>query len=245
MQRGTCVIEGCDDTVRVISKGLCSSHYIRLRKYGDPLAGGPRKTNITPPSKVVDHPDGTRTCTVCDARLPVDSFDVDKNSKGGRRAQCKPCRSQRMKDWYAANRERQAGRQAARREADPDKLRQQDRERYYRSKPKRIALVEAYGHQRRAAMRASAYDDGITKIRLRKRDGDRCCYCEIVMDFAPGEGRAFVPDRATIEHLVPISAGGTHTWDNVTLCCWQCNQRKNRKSADEWRAILTAERSSA
>ena len=44
------------------------------------------------------------------------------------------------------------------------------------------------------------------------RDGHRCQYC----------------DRAAenIDHVVPRSRGGTHTWDNVVASCRACNSRK-------------------
>ena len=37
-----------------------------------------------------------------------------------------------------------------------------------------------------------------------------------------------VPDwrAATIEHIVPISKNGTHTWDNVVPACYKCNMDK-------------------
>lgn len=34
-----CSVDGCDNTFRVIG-GLCNKHYLRLRRHGDPLAGG-------------------------------------------------------------------------------------------------------------------------------------------------------------------------------------------------------------
>lgn len=37
-----CRVEGCDGPV--LSRGLCNAHYLRLRRYGDPLGGGPAKT---------------------------------------------------------------------------------------------------------------------------------------------------------------------------------------------------------
>jgi 5-methylcytosine-specific restriction endonuclease McrA len=58
--------------------------------------------------------------------------------------------------------------------------------------------------------------------------------------FLPVNGSTFVAERGTIKHRVPLAMGGTHTWDNVVLCCWQCNVRKNRRSADEWLASLRA-----
>ena len=30
----------------------------------------------------------------------------------------------------------------------------------------------------------------------------------------------------TIDHVIPLSKGGTHTWGNVQLACYECNQRK-------------------
>lgn len=38
-----------------------------------------------------------------------------------------------------------------------------------------------------------------------------------------------VPDwrAATIEHLIPISKNGTHTWDNVVPACYKCNLDKS------------------
>ncbi|MBX3313635.1 MAG: HNH endonuclease [Actinobacteria bacterium] len=44
------------------------------------------------------------------------------------------------------------------------------------------------------------------------RDEHRCQYCG---------------DRAeTLDHVVPRSRGGTHTWDNVVAACRPCNVRK-------------------
>lgn len=192
--------------------------------------------------RIEDHPDGTRTCTSCGGRFPLaTSFDIDKGGTLGRRAHCKPCRSERMKAWYQANRERQAARAQARRDADPDRHRKQDLERYYRSKPKRLALVEAHGHKRRALKAQSSAVDGITKTALRKIHGDECCYCGVTMDFGPSKGRGFVPDRATIEHIVALTRGGAHDWDNVTLCCRRCNQRKGARTAEQYRTILAHE----
>ena len=44
------------------------------------------------------------------------------------------------------------------------------------------------------------------------RDGHRCQYCG-----KPAEN---------IDHVVPRSRGGTHSWDNVVAACRPCNTRK-------------------
>lgn len=184
----------------------------------------------------LDHEDGTRTCTACGQRLPLDAYDLDSNATLGRRSHCKPCRSARMKAWYAANRERQAQRQAERFATNRDAIRLQDMARYERHKDKRIALVVEAGHRRRALKRGAPADRGITVTALRKRDGDTCCYCSCVMVFRVASGREFISTKATVEHRVALARGGSHTWDNVALACWQCNVRKNAADLDEWMA---------
>lgn len=38
---------------------------------------------------------------------------------------------------------------------------------------------------------------------------------------------------ATLEHIVPLSLGGTHTWDNVAPAHLLCNQKKGNAMDDE------------
>lgn len=51
------------------------------------------------------------------------------------------------------------------------------------------------------------------------RDGHRCQYCG-----SPAEN---------IDHVVPRSKGGTHTWDNVVAACRPCNTRKEDRLLHE------------
>lgn len=44
------------------------------------------------------------------------------------------------------------------------------------------------------------------------RDGHRCQYCGAAAE--------------NIDHVVPRSKGGGHTWDNVVAACRRCNTRK-------------------
>ncbi len=72
----------------------------------------------------------------------------------------------------------------------------------------------------------------LTRAALMHRDRFRCAYCG---------GRA-----ETIDHVVPRSRGGTHTWENCVACCARCNHRKADKLLAElgWplRAMPTAPR---
>jgi 5-methylcytosine-specific restriction endonuclease McrA len=51
------------------------------------------------------------------------------------------------------------------------------------------------------------------------RDGHRCQYCG-----GPAE---------SIDHVVPRSRGGSHSWDNVVACCRRCNSRKEDRLPQE------------
>ena len=55
----------------------------------------------------------------------------------------------------------------------------------------------------------------LTRAGLMHRDRYRCAYCG---------GRA-----ETIDHVIPRSRGGQHTWQNCVACCAKCNHRKADK----------------
>jgi len=45
---------------------------------------------------------------------------------------------------------------------------------------------------------------------------------------------------ATVEHIIPISKGGTHTWDNVAPAHAKCNFEKGDSLSDGLRGTLIA-----
>ncbi|MHB8189947.1 MAG: HNH endonuclease [Ferrimicrobium sp.] len=59
----------------------------------------------------------------------------------------------------------------------------------------------------------------VTKRAIFSRDLFHCQYCG-----GPAEN---------IDHIVPRSRGGTHTWDNVVAACRSCNSRKRDRLLSE------------
>lgn len=45
---------------------------------------------------------------------------------------------------------------------------------------------------------------------------------------------------ATVEHIIPLAKGGTHTWDNVAPAHAKCNFSKGDSLMDDSQGILTA-----
>ena len=54
-----------------------------------------------------------------------------------------------------------------------------------------------------------------------KRDGTTCIYC--------------IDTRGTeVDHIIPVSKGGTHELNNLIVCCTRCNSSKNDQDMEEW-----------
>jgi 5-methylcytosine-specific restriction endonuclease McrA len=55
------------------------------------------------------------------------------------------------------------------------------------------------------------------------RDRNRCQYC----------GRTFPQRDLNLDHVVPLSRGGTSSWENVVCACVACNSRKGNRTPRE------------
>ena len=67
----------------------------------------------------------------------------------------------------------------------------------------------------------------LTRRALFVRDGGRCVYCEA--------------SATSVDHVVPRSRGGDHTWENVVAACARCNRVKADRMLAElgWRLRVT------
>ena len=69
-------------------------------------------------------------------------------------------------------------------------------------------------------------DLSITLEKLYNRDLGICQICNRVIIFGNDTNADYYP---SIDHIKPLSKGGTHTWDNVQLACRKCNTIKGAK----------------
>ena len=74
------------------------------------------------------------------------------------------------------------------------------------------------------------HDTDITLERLFKRDGGVCYICGCPCDWSDiveKDGTMIAGDHyPSVDHVKPVSKGGTHTWDNIRLACRVCNTLK-------------------
>mgnify|MGYP003860170963 CR=1 FL=1 len=66
----------------------------------------------------------------------------------------------------------------------------------------------------------------LTRRNLFQRDGHRCQYC------------GSESERLSIDHVMPRSRDGSHSWDNVTTACLRCNVHKGNRTPREAGMVL-------
>lgn len=144
---------------------------------------------------------------------------------------------EQQRKWYKRNKDKsRIGSQKWRRN-NPDKVREMQRRNYYNHKEKRIAYinqwkkdnyenVKAWNRNRKAIKKSAegrhTRDDIADLMRLQK---GRCAYCEkkLKQDYH-------------VDHIVPISKGGSNNKRNLAISCVECNLKKGSKTPEEWAA---------
>lgn len=125
------------------------------------------------------------------------------------------------REWQRKNKQKVAIRNAKWKKANPDKVREAARRRYAENPAKDIAKV-----QQRHALARTAKTERVSIHDIIVRDGNRCYICGVKTDpKAPYSS----PFKANLEHVVPLSLGGTHTIDNLKCACRRCNTLKGAK----------------
>ena len=89
--------------------------------------------------------------------------------------------------------------------------------------------------RRRARLKGVACDF-IDPIQVFKSARWRCVYCgEITLQERRGQPHPLAPE---LDHVIPLSMGGTHTMDNVCCSCRKCNSAKGSSLVFAWNATV-------
>jgi len=78
--------------------------------------------------------------------------------------------------------------------------------------------------------------DKITRQGVLDRTGYRCHLCKKRVRL---NGNPNHPLYFQVDHIIPRSKGGTHTWNNVATCCRSCNGNKGNKAVGDQLRLLT------
>ena len=98
--------------------------------------------------------------------------------------------------------------------------------------------ANAENAKQRCAKYGCDYQPGIDAVSVAERHDYECQECGIMLQ--PHRG-GFHPEGWTVGHIMPLSKGGPHTWDNVQAECLACNMWKgNRRAYVDWDEVTNS-----
>lgn len=86
-------------------------------------------------------------------------------------------------------------------------------------------------HIRRAKKYGVECDRSITLEKLIEKKGLSCSICGLTCFYSGDSNADLYP---SIDHIIPLSRGGGHTWENVQVAHRICNTIKNDQVGKEW-----------
>ena len=178
-----------------------------------------------------------KICPYCQKSKPATTefFNRCKRSPGGLRSKCKECRkatrlehrsarAEYNRQYYHANRDRiiahvksyyEANREARLRYLRNWQEKNQDRH----GANKRASVLRRLARKRAAQGNHTAKD----VERQYEAQKGKCYYCQ-----------ANVGDVYHVDHVIPLSRGGSNGPENIVVACAPCNQSKSDKMPHEW-----------
>jgi 5-methylcytosine-specific restriction endonuclease McrA len=203
-----------------------------------------------------------KTCNRCKANKPLDEFHKSSSAKDGHRNQCKSCTAladatryqkdakkhrQRALSYYYEHKEQSAETASKRYFANRDetskkraqlrkdniwKYKKQERASYLRNKEQKRKYSSDYSKQnpekslernsRRRARLKNAITFKVDSSELKQMKNRGCLFCGSKKEI-------------NIDHIIPLSRGGSHSIGNLMPLCDHCNSTKYNKTIMEWR----------
>lgn len=232
-----CSIAGCDKLtgMKGTARGWCSKHYNRWKRNGDPLIKTLRQVTLTCTVDGCVKPhdakglctahitnlrrhgaptrrrqqgeilDGKKICAGCQLDLSLGEFHLRLEARASR---CKKCRAVYSK---------------AHRESRIDITRQQARE----SAARRPHQRRDAARKRRAAIRSVHVED-VSSIEVHDRDGWICGICQQAIPRVTVWPHPLSP---SLDHVIPVSLGGQHSYSNTQASHLVCNMSKGARAA--------------
>ena len=149
-----------------------------------------------------------KTCSKCKTGFPLDEFYDDNRARDGKRSQCRNCICQASDVYRRQHLEIYSNATFQYRIKHSYRWRQNHR--VYMAK-RRAQIVGSLGYYTRKDI-ATLFD---------AFDG-RCCWC-------------FCPLIVYhVDHIIPLSKGGSNEPSNIALACPSCNLSKHDRLPNDW-----------
>lgn len=192
-----------------------------------------------------------KTCTKCRETKDAAMFPRDKGRADGLFPWCKTCVAAKQVKWREANRTKHRGAVLAYQKANRASKNASDRKRYHddpvkartenkrkRSQPeykaKRRSTYASYRaanldkladkEAKRRAIKVAATVEPVSRAEVWSRGAGQCWLC----------GKPVTLRGMHVDHAVPLSRGGAHSYANCRPACAGCNLRKGAKLPAEY-----------
>jgi 5-methylcytosine-specific restriction endonuclease McrA len=226
MPERTCSIEGCDSPS--FSRGWCRKHYAHWYKAQQPdcAVEGCTKPGVARGwcgahySRWYKHGDPLVVKHRHDGRVDKGCMIDGCEAKHYAIGLCKPHYRQQPDQ-----RKRAKQYERDRRENNPVR-RESERQRTQR----RRSYINAWLRHREQNM---VIVETVVPQEIFERDGYRCQLCR-----KKTRGKHPTPTSPTLDHIIPVSLGGEHSYRNVQTACLLCNTRKGNRAANEQLRLL-------
>ena len=172
------------------------------------------------------------SCNKCLRNLPKQNFAKASNTARGYQYKCKSCASKyhainiekiktNKRKYYLLNRDYILKKSLQWQKDNADKVIAKNKAWAERNPEKRLERTQ----RRRTKLRGNlAYS--VTKKELKKLYSSPCAYCKS-------------NEKISIDHVIPIARGGTHSIGNILPACSKCNSSKGAKTIQEWKRGAT------
>ena len=197
-----------------------------------------------------DNTSPLKVCSKCGEEKPLAEFYRNARAKDGLQFCCKTCHAAESRAYRLANPEKVATYARAYRDANRKKVAVRkrayqianpeigiaasaayrsanqetiaaQRRAYYAAHPERVS---ANSRNRRALKKAAEGTHTAEDIQAQyDRQKGRCYYCDIL-----------VHDEYHVDHVIPLSKGGSNGPDNLVISCPPCNRSKHNKHPMDW-----------
>lgn len=155
-----------------------------------------------------------KCCQRCEEVKRPEAFYVDATKHDGLSSYCRECRRRVSADWARANPERHAEK-CKRNRATPAKDKEY-RLAYRLRNETRFLAMKAARQQKRRAHLVSAFIEDVNHADLLEMADGVCGIC----------GEDVDPHHFHVDHIVPLSRGGEHSYANTQVAHPSCNLRK-------------------
>lgn len=190
-----------------------------------------------------------KRCPKCGEIKPLTEYHRDATHKDGSGSRCKVCDAARRRAYHEAHREEDSARGRAYHEAHKEEANAWSRA-YYEAHKKEIAARQAAYreiHKKEIAARDRAYRktpqgravNNAVHARRRGNPGLQALTADMIQEvteasdgICPYCGETF--EDGHIDHIIPVSKGGTNDRENLVYCCAHCNLSKRDKDLEDW-----------